>query len=281
MTFPLSGSRTEQYLERLGFDQPPPVDGEGLRALHLAHLLTFPVENLDIHLGRTIVLDGAAIVTKLLDQGRGGYCYELNSAFGSLLASLGFDVDLLEARVYGGEGGDELGIRFDHACLIVRLGGDTGTDDNTGADIGDHGDRLADVGFGSCFLEPILLTPGVDQADPTGTYRLDGRHDGWLDLLRNDGPQYRLSPEPRTLEDFTEGNRYQQTSPSSPFTANTVCSLATERGRVTLRGLQLIETVDGERTERELGPDEVGPVLAARFGVVLAAEDTARLAASA
>ena len=60
-------------------------------------------------------------------RGRGGYCYELNGAFGSLLAALGFDVTLLEARVYDDGGGDgpatepEVGIRFDHACLLVDL----------------------------------------------------------------------------------------------------------------------------------------------------------------
>lgn len=263
--FPLADARRAAYLRRLGLDRPPSVDVEGLRALHVAHLRTFPFENLDIHLGRPIVLDGEAILAKLLDQGRGGYCYELNSAFGSLLVSLGFSVELLEARVYGGEAGDEVGIRFDHACLQVRL---------------PDGDRLADVGFGSCFREPIRFTLGADQVDPTGTYRLAASVDDWLDLERDGAPQYRLSRTPRALVDFADGNHHQQTSPSSPFTKNTVCSLATEDGRVTLRGLQLIETAEGERSERDLTADQLGPVLADRFGIVLGAADVARLAAS-
>ncbi len=266
MVFPVEASRRSAYLRRLGFDRPPPVDTDGLRALHLAHLRTFPFENLDIHLGRPILLDGEAILAKLLDQGRGGYCYELNSAFGSLLASLGFEVDLLEARVYGGEGGDEIGIRFDHACLLVRFGGAVG------------GGHLADVGFGSCFWEPIRFSAGLDQVDPTGIYRLVDRGDDWLDLERDGERQYRLSPTARALADFADGNHHQQHSPSSPFTRNTVCSLATERGRVTVRGLQLIETVGDDRTETELTAGRLGLVLADRFGIVLPDTELARLA---
>jgi len=273
--YPVEASRRSTYLRRLGFDRPPPVDADGLRALHLAHLRTFPFENLDIGLGRPILLDGEAILAKLLDQGRGGYCYELNSAFGSLLASLGFDVELLEARVYGSagpQGEAELGIRFDHACLQVRF-------DESG-DGGGGGDRLADVGFGSCFWEPIRLEDGVDQVDPTGTYRLAASVDGWLDLERDGTPQYRLSRTPRVLADFADGNHHQQTSPSSPFTKNTVCSLATADGRITVRGLQLIETTGDDRTESTIPPDRLGTVLSERFGIELSAQDVSRLASA-
>lgn len=268
MVYPVEEGRRSAYLRRLGFDRPPPVDADGLRALHVAHLRTFPFENLDIHLGRPILLDGEAILAKLLDQGRGGYCYELNSAFGSLLASLGFEIELLEARVYGSagpQGEAELGIRFDHACLQVRL---------------PDGDRLADVGFGSCFLQPIRLEDGLDQVDPTGTYRLATSVDGWLDLERDGTPQYRLSRTPRVLADFADGNAHQQTSPSSPFTQNTVCSLATESGRCTVRGLQLIETIGDDRTESAIPPDRLGAVLSECFGIELSGQDVSRLASA-
>ena len=56
MTFPLADARRAQYLGRLGFDRTPSVDVEGLLALHVAHLRTFPFENLDIHLDFTLYL---------------------------------------------------------------------------------------------------------------------------------------------------------------------------------------------------------------------------------
>jgi len=243
---------------RLGFDTPPPADLAGLGALHRAHLRTFPFENLDIHLGRPIRLDGDSIIGKLLDQRRGGYCYELNSGFASLLASVGFDVSILEARVYRG---DDVGIRFAHACLRVGLGGG----------------RLADVGFGACFQDSIALRPDVDQEDPSGIYRLAERHDGWLDLCENGQRRYRLSPTPRSLAEFAEANRYHQTSPFSRFTQGTVCSVATERGRITVQGLRLIETIGGDRIETDLRPGQLGSVLAGRFGIHLANADLDRL----
>jgi N-hydroxyarylamine O-acetyltransferase len=78
---------------------PPPPTIEGLRRLHTAHLERIPFENLSIHLGEPIALEPEALVAKIVDRRRGGFCYELNGAFATLLRSLGFDVTLLAARV--------------------------------------------------------------------------------------------------------------------------------------------------------------------------------------
>ena len=74
-------------------------------ALHEAHLLAVPFENLDIHLGREIVLDVASLWTKIIEQNRGGFCYELNGLFALLLRALGFQVDMLSAAVASSTGG--------------------------------------------------------------------------------------------------------------------------------------------------------------------------------
>ena len=58
-----------------------------------------PFENLSIHLGEPIVLEPAALVDKLVDRRRGGFCYELNGAFAALLSALGYSVTLLAASV--------------------------------------------------------------------------------------------------------------------------------------------------------------------------------------
>ena len=50
----------------------PSYTVETLRALHQAHLLAVPFENLDIHLGRPIVLDEAAFFRKIVERQRGG-----------------------------------------------------------------------------------------------------------------------------------------------------------------------------------------------------------------
>ena len=88
------------YLDRIGYSGGlRRSDGGKSSGLHRAHLLAVPFENLDISMGRKIVVDEEAIVRKILELRRGGFCYELNGAFAALLRALGFQVTLLSARV--------------------------------------------------------------------------------------------------------------------------------------------------------------------------------------
>jgi N-hydroxyarylamine O-acetyltransferase len=63
---------------------------------------------------------------------------------------------------------------------------------------------------------------------------------------------------------------YHQTSPESHFTQNRICSRATPDGRITLSGMKLIATVNGQREERVLtSEDERVSVLREQFGIEL------------
>jgi N-hydroxyarylamine O-acetyltransferase len=248
----LDRSRIEAYLHRLGLPSAPPVDADGLRRLQVAHLLSVPFENLDIHMGVPIVLDQAAFVDKIVTRRRGGFCYELNGAFAALLSSLGFATTMLEGRVFDDQGG--LGIRFDHLCLRVDL------------------DRayLVDVGFGRSFVAPLMLEPGIEQVDATGMFTLRERGSGSIDVVREEGESlYRFSLEARRLSDFEPGCRHNQTSPASVFTREPMCTLATEGGRVTIVGSTLIITEDGRRTETPLSDQQLLVEYRDRFGIEL------------
>jgi len=249
------------YLERIGFDGEPEPDAGALRELHRAHLLTVPFENLDIHLGRRIVLDVAALERKVVSERRGGFCYELNGAFSTLLRAIGFQVSLLEARVRKGDGSG-FGPPFDHLLLRVRCP--------------DSPDQwLADVGFGDSYLEPLRFQVGLQQADLTGSYRIEPAG-GVLELLRRsaDGggwdAEHRFSTDPHELASFQAMCHYHQTSPHSPFTQRRVCSLATPTGRLTLRDDRLIVTDGGHRSERPIdGEPAFLEALLEHFGVRL------------
>jgi N-hydroxyarylamine O-acetyltransferase len=252
------------YLRRLGVDCEPKPTTEALARLQRAHLRRVPFENLDIHLGVPIELDARGFAEKIALRDRGGFCYELNGAFASLLAELGFDVELLEARVHSPGG---LGGRFGHLCLAVQIG-----------------DRrlLVDVGFGrSGSDEPILLEPDVAQADTAGAFVLQHEAEGTLDMLRDGLPEYRVALTGRALADFEPGCRFHQTSPDSPFTRTSVCTLRTAHGRVTLAGTRLIETSSGGQAERELDRSAFARVLATTFGVRLGDAAIDRLMARA
>ena len=84
------------------------------------HLLNIPFENLDIHYGKTIILDPLRLQQKNPAYSKGGdFCYELNGLFYHLLWQLGFDVQMISARVNDGQG--NYGPPFDHMALVVRL----------------------------------------------------------------------------------------------------------------------------------------------------------------
>jgi N-hydroxyarylamine O-acetyltransferase len=249
---------TDAYLSRIGAHYPELADTRSLASLQLAHMLSVPFENLDIHRGVPIVLDGGRIIDKVAYQHRGGYCYELNSAFGALLDTVGYSVDLVSARV--ARAGGRFGAEFDHMALIVRAGPDAGP-------------LLVDVGFGDAFTRPIPLTSDVVRQDRDRMVRLIRSGDDWIyEENRGDGwqPQYMFTTKPRTLSDFAERNHWQQTSPDSHFTARIICSLLTADGRVTISGNRFIVTVGGERSEQMLLPSEIGTVLGDCFGIRLA-----------
>lgn len=233
------------YLRRIRLDdrlRPTLAD------LHEAHLLRVPFENLDIARGVPIVLDEDAILQKIVDRRRGGYCFELNAAFAWLLRALGYPVAMLAAGVARGDG--SYGIPFDHMALRVDL----------------ERAWLADVGFGDAFLYPVPLDgEAVRQAGETFRVR---REREWRVVEREGEAMYRFTLEPRELAEFEPGNRYHQTSPDSTFTRKRTCSLALPGGRVTLSGDRLVERRRGERTETPV-PDEAtwSRLLAERFGI--------------
>ncbi|UNO42045.1 arylamine N-acetyltransferase [Streptomyces sp. MST-110588] len=244
--------RTDAYLRRIGADRPAAPDAKALRDLQFRHLLTVPFENLSVHLGEDIVLEDKALVDKVVRARRGGFCYELNGAFAALLKALGYDVQLLAARVFGPDG---VGIPYDHLALRV----------DTSA-----GPWLVDVGFGRNSHFPLRFDSRDDQLDPGGVFRIEETPEGDLDVLRDGAPQYRVEPRPRALRDFEAGSWWHRTSPASHFTRSLVCSRLTETGRVTLSGRTLVTSgPDGGRAERELSEDEVLPAYRAHFGIVL------------
>ncbi len=243
------------YLERIHYRGPAAPTAETLRELHRAHMLAVPFENLDIHTGREIVLDEQRLYDKVVGQRRGGFCYELNGAFGGLLRELGFNVKKLAAGVGRADG--SFGPLFDHMALLIEI----------------DEPWLADVGFGEGFREPLRLDDEGEQAQAFGAYRI--RRDGEQRILerRNGGewqPEYRFTLQPYEFGDYAEMCRYHQTSPLSHFTQNRICSLATTTGRITLSNTRLITTVGDDRSERELVDEsEITVVLREQFGVVL------------
>ena len=247
---------TAAYLRRVGYRGTVAPTIETLRQLHRRHLETVPFENLDIPLGRRIEIEETASVRKVVEGRRGGFCYELNGAFGALLRELGFKVTLLSARVARKDGSE--GPEFDHLALRVDL----------------DEPWLADVGYGDSFAEPLRLDPGLVQEQDVGAFRLvEAGESLGMQRREPDGswkPEFAFTLVPHAIGDFRARCHFHQTSPESSFTQKRICSRLTPEGRITLSELNLIITTNGHREERMLASEEEWrAALQKYFGIVL------------
>jgi len=245
------------YLKRINYTGSLEPTATTLRDLHVAHLRSVPFENLSIHSGEPIVLEDEALFKKIVENKRGGFCYELNGLFAALLRELGFSVSKLAAGVTNRRGG--FGPRFDHMTLMVTL----------------NERWLADVGFGDSFVEPLLLDERGVQSQAAGDFQIISDTSDLILMRRKPGedwgPEYRFDLEPHEYGDYQEMCHFHETSPESHFTRARLCSRITDHGRITLSGLQFITTsANGLREERHLtSQEEFDTLLRDQFGIVL------------
>jgi N-hydroxyarylamine O-acetyltransferase len=217
----------DRYLRRIGYDGERAATVANLQALHLAHATHIPFENLDVRLGLPIRLDLASLQAKLVDGGRGGYCFEHNTLFAAVLLALGYAVTPLAARV---RYRSRQILPRTHMSLLVEVEGQL---------------WLADVGFGAeGLLLPVRFAPAVETCQYAWTYRLveepglhvlQSLHGGaWLDL-------YAFTLEPQQAIDYEVANHYVSTHPDSRMVQTLTVQLPTPAARFNL--------VNGEYSE--------------------------------
>jgi N-hydroxyarylamine O-acetyltransferase len=245
-----------KYFKRIGYRGKHVPNLATLRTIHRMHLLSVPFENLDIHFRTPIHLNPNLFFDKIVTRNRGGFCYELNGLFYELLRTLGFNVQMLSARVANPDG--SWGADFDHMTLLVQL----------------DEPWIADVGFGDSFMEPLRLNDTSDQIQNGRGFKLEQSEDGSIIYKAEQNGvwtnQFQFNLQPHELNDFSGMCDYQQTSPESSFTKRVVCSVATKTGRITLTDQLLIVTKRGKRKETKIsGEPEFRSLLKKHFGIVL------------
>ena len=233
----------QKYLNRINYCGNLETNIRNLFELHKCHMLSVPFENLDIYLKHKIILDTEKIYEKIVNRKRGGFCYELNGLFFALLSELGYDCDMISARVADKDG--NFGREFDHMAIVVRAGTTF----------------LADVGFGDSFIEPLILEPDLEQKQNRIIYKIIKYGDDYFKLAKSEdgklfNDEYIFSLIPRALNDFAGMCEYHQSSPDSHFTQNRICSLPVSNGRISLSGMKIITSHGGERSERNLRTQE-------------------------
>ncbi len=214
----MTDSELHAYMARVDFSGEAIVSHETMAALTLRHLYSIPYENLDPLCGLPIFLDTKSLYEKMVCRRRGGYCFEHNLLFASVLKSLGFDVEVLSAQPRISTSRTQPGPTV-HATLLVRLDGER---------------WLVDVGgAGLSPTAPIRWVADIEQETPHDTRRVveeDGRwfhqvlfEGAWKDVME-------FSAKQMSMPDCEIANFYTSQHPESPFRTKALCALALPEG---------------------------------------------------
>ena len=247
------------YLKRIGVEKVQKADKETLNALVLAHQRTVPFENLDIYDAKFgIDLGVLALYDKIVLRRRGGYCFELNAAFESLLRNLGYDCYAVAVRVIWNF---TCPMPVSHRGIVVTIDGVR---------------YFCDVGFGGPSPQGAILLdyaneqpsgPNVFVVGKGGHYGMNGTTisrivDGKIE------PILMFSEHPTDPVDFLAPNEYQSKNKNSMFRKDRLLNRITETGVITLSGNVLKIHSGGDTTEKTFSTEnELKAAMKEHFGI--------------
>jgi N-hydroxyarylamine O-acetyltransferase len=228
----------EAYLHRIGFAAQPTPTLNTLRLLNALHPQAIAFENLDPLMRKPVALDAASLEEKLVQSGRGGYCYEHNLLFSHVLNAIGFQVRGLAGRVVWNLTEDAQTPRT-HIMLHVIVDGRA---------------YVVDVGFGVATLTaPLRLITDIEQVTPHETCRLlTAGEDLIMQVKLNDiwTSLYRFDLQEQFFSDYEVSNWYMSTHPNSRFVTDLMVARADRNCRHTLRNASLATHYLTGTTER-------------------------------
>ena len=252
----------DAYLERLGVSRAACADEDFLNTLIYAHQCTIPFEDIDVYdLGFLPSLAIDDLFCKVVEKGRGGYCFELNALFAALLRDLGYEVMACRARVV------DAGVLCDvnHRANLVRLGDDL---------------LFVDVGLGGPMPPFAVRADGSKQCVHRETYwtEADGDDWVWLKRLRGKGVlEDGLSDRPESAvclfkvealpeEAFEALNFEQAGGPDAPFKQERLVNLRLPDGYRAITNDVYVES-HGDVKRREPVGENLWKLLDERFGI--------------
>jgi N-hydroxyarylamine O-acetyltransferase len=246
----------DKYLKRINFKKKIFIDNQSLINLHENHVMNVPFENLDVHYKKPFDLDINKIFSKVVDNYRGGFCYELNYLFNELLSNIGFNSRIIEARIYDDQA--ILGPRYDHMAILVE------TDKK----------YLLDVGFGDLFVQPLEIKDDI-QIERSNKFKIDILNKYSFLLTQSSNQidyfkKYEFYLNEVQIQDFENICLDKQMNPFSYFVKNTVCTKPTALGRLTVFNNKFIEKKGMNRREYLIENDEVlREILSSKFSINL------------
>jgi len=250
------------YQERIGYTGVVQPDIATVSQWMHLQLCSVPFENLDVQARKGVSLVPEDIVEKILYQGCGGYCYEVNGLFAMALTAIGVPWHFVAARpMFYPERRPKT-----HMAVVAQLDGES---------------WLCDLGFGSYGLRrPFPLSQmDTELRQDDDVFKLSRLPNGELLLQAlSEGQwtrQYSFDLTPWEWVDFAPANHLNSTHPQAIFVRQLLVILQTSKGRKILSGntLKLIEAATSDK--RTLAEDELPDILRDEFKL-----DARRLASS-
>ena len=243
----LAQSQITSYLARVGVNQAVSPDLSGLNQLLYAHLTHVPFEALDVWATSACPsLELEDLYHKIVEDRRGGYCFELNTLFRVLLNSLGFDAYQVIASLL-----DEVGNAAPpaHNVIICVIGGKK---------------YLVDVGFGGPVPLEALALFEHSEAD----FRL-AQKDGFWYLYHEERPVIRFRDIPAQVIDFIPLNFYVSQKPDIHFRHRVFVNQRQPDGRIfSLRGDEFtIRSDNGSESISVTSMEQIKKILDTYFGI--------------
>ena len=263
----------DAYLARLGVHPSGPLSAEGLAALHRAQVERVPYENIDIYLADPPGIDPVESMERIA-RGRGGYCFQLNGAFATVLSALGYDVTWHVGGVHQEAG--PLGATGNHLALTVS---------GLPAPQCPEGVWFVDTGLGDALYEPLPLRAGRYRQGPF-TYGLEPStviDGGWHFAHTADASFVGMDfgPVADGPPTFAANHAHLSTSPESGFVRTLAVQRRDPAGTDTLRGCQMIRHDAAGRSKRTVTERSEWLAALARFDLDLSGVDLDMLWAKA
>ena len=217
----MNDSELAEYLSRINLGDCH-SNFEGLKSLQEHQMENIPFENLDIVVGRKIVLSHEHLFDKIINRKRGGYCFELNMLYANLLTCIGFSLKPVLARVWLSN--PKKTPPRNHLANLVELDGET---------------FITDVGFAGLVTRvPLDINNPTPVKDKDGIVRVIPFANDEFMIQRKDQNNWKnlYSFENVAIgeEDIDISNYYMSTHPNSHLIQHKCLGKNTEEGRIGL-----------------------------------------------
>lgn len=243
----------ERYLAKLGMDVETPSK-DYLDRLVKAHQCNIPFENLSVTLwNEPVCIEPGRLMDKLLNQKRGGYCFELNGLFHLLLRTMGFDAWMLPCRQL--RHSERCPVPATHCAIGVTL---------------DGRNLFCDVGYGGPMPHgSIEWETGTIQTVDNQSFYFEEDSTGWFSLVKKssckDIPLLQAAKLRFNLCDFYGQNLLRSTGNSAYSTLHV--SRLTPDGYLDLTDDKLVIAHGATREEKIISNVELETILRDYFEI--------------